>query len=67
MAESNPIIIARGLIERHGIRAVGLAQEQVEEARLSGDTAALEHWSAVAAAATELRRTGRRMAQPTIH
>lgn len=29
MAESNPIIIARGLIERHGIRAVGLAQEQV--------------------------------------
>jgi len=67
MAESNPIIIARGLIERHGIRAVGLAQEQVEEARLSGDTAALEHWSAVAAAAMELRRTGRRMAQPTIH
>jgi hypothetical protein len=67
MAESNPIIIARGLIERHGIRAVGLAQEQVEEARLSGDTAALEHWSAVAAAAMELRRTGRRMAQPTVH
>jgi hypothetical protein len=67
MSTDNPILIARGLIERHGLRAVALAEERREEARLSGDTAALEHWSAVAAAAAELRRTGRRKVQPTVH
>jgi hypothetical protein len=67
MPTDNPILIARGLIERHGIRAVAMAQAQVEEARLSGDVAALEHWNAVAAATAELRRTGRKKAQPTVH
>lgn len=67
MATENPILIARGLIERHGMRAVGLAQARVEEARLAGDPDALEHWSAVAAATVELRRTGRRPTPPTVH
>ena len=66
MAPEDPILIARGLIARHGQRAVAFAETRLEEARLSGDTAALEHWSAVAAAAAELRRTGRR-APPTLH
>jgi hypothetical protein len=67
MTTDNPILIARGLIERHGIRAVAVAQARVEEARLSGDVAALEQWNAVAAATAELRRTGRTRAQPTVH
>lgn len=66
MTTETPIQIARGLIERHGPRAVALAQERLEEARLAGDTAALEHWGAVAAATAELRRTGRKAA-PSVH
>ena len=64
MLNDDPIRIARGLIDRHRIRAGAVAEHQLEEARLAGDTAALEHWSAVAAAISELRRTVRR---PTLH
>ncbi len=67
MTTENPIRIARGLIDRHGPRAGAFAQAQLEEARLSGDTKALEHWTAVAAATDELRRTGRQPAASTRH
>jgi hypothetical protein len=67
MTTENPIRTARSLIDRHGSRALALAHERLEEARLSGDTAALEHWGAVVAAAEDLRRTGRRPTPPVMH
>jgi hypothetical protein len=67
MATEHAVRIARNLIDRHGLRAGAFAQAQLQEARLSGDTAAVEQWTAVAAATDELRRTGRKAAPPTRH
>jgi hypothetical protein len=67
MTSDNPILIARGLIERHRLRAAAVAQQHLQTARQAGDPAELQRWSAVALAVEELRRTGRGRAQPTVH
>ncbi len=56
---NNALNTARQLIERHGLRAAAVAEEHAAEARVSGETAALDHWRAVAAAVAELKRTER--------
>ena len=58
----NPILIARQLIERHGLRAAAVAQEYASEARVAGQTAASDHWLAVQAAVSELKAGERKAA-----
>jgi hypothetical protein len=60
MRDSNPLMVARMLMERHGLRAAAVAQEYANEAQLSGDTAQLDHWHAVQAAIAEMKREAAR-------
>jgi hypothetical protein len=62
MRDSNPLGVARMLMERHGLRAAAVAQEYANEAQLSGDTEKLDHWRSVEAAIAEMKREAARPA-----
>jgi hypothetical protein len=48
---------AKSMITLHGLRATAVVRERMAEARLRGDTEAMEKWQNVEAAIAELRRT----------
>ncbi len=54
--------VARGLIERYGLRAAAIAEERAAEAQSAGGSVQVDHWRSVAMAIAELRRT-----RPTAH
>ncbi|HTU52465.1 MAG TPA: hypothetical protein VMF62_00710 [Acetobacteraceae bacterium] len=62
MQGEDPIRVARTLIDRHGVRAAAVAEQQAEEARLAARIDALDFWRSVQSAITELRRTAPRHA-----
>jgi hypothetical protein len=49
--------VALEMITIHGLRALAVANERAEQARLQGDAEALSRWQNVQAAVNELRRT----------
>ena len=55
--ETDPVQIARMMIEHHGLRAGAVAQERAHEAELSADTQGLDRWRSVQTAIAELRST----------
>ncbi|MBN8874945.1 MAG: hypothetical protein J0H67_19065 [Rhodospirillales bacterium] len=57
MPGSDPQTTAQSIIRLHGLRAQAVATERLNEARLAGDTLALERWQAVHVALRELRNT----------
>lgn len=57
MSEMDNKYIARNMITLHELRATAVVRERMAEARLRGDTAAMEQWQNVEAAIAELRRT----------
>jgi hypothetical protein len=59
MTGENTIELARALIQRHGMRAGAVAQEQAAEKQAHHDYEGAEHWQAVARAVTELRAEAR--------
>jgi uncharacterized protein YhfF len=48
---------AQSLIRLHGLKAQAVAEHRVEEARLSGNTDALDQWQQIHAMICELKRT----------
>ncbi|HBK06335.1 MAG TPA: hypothetical protein DDZ81_10785 [Acetobacteraceae bacterium] len=48
---------AQNMMTLHGLRATAVVRERRAEARLRGDTSAMEKWQNVEAAIGELRRT----------
>ena len=62
MQAEHPIRVARTLIDRHGVRAAAVAQQQANEAQLAGKIEDLDFWRAVESAIAELRRTAPRAA-----
>jgi len=59
MSEFEAKMLARNLMDVHGLRAQAVVQERIAESRLQGDRLAMERWENVQAAIAELRRTGR--------
>jgi ABC-type sulfate transport system substrate-binding protein len=57
MQAEDPIRVARTLIDRHGVRAAAVAEQQTNEAQLAAKIEALDFWRAVQSAIAELRRT----------
>lgn len=57
MDTTNPLTVARAMIQRHGLRAQAVAMDHVTELRQQGDAAGREHWEQVHSAICELRRT----------
>ncbi|MBN8908302.1 MAG: hypothetical protein J0H99_17075, partial [Rhodospirillales bacterium] len=53
MPGSDPQTTAQSIIRLHGLRAQAVATERLIEARLAGDTLALERWQAVHVALRE--------------
>lgn len=60
---NDAVRVARGLIERYGLRAAAIAGERAAEAQTTGGGSVQgDHWRSVAMAIAELRRT-----RPTAH
>lgn len=59
---TEPMEIARAMIDRHGSRASAVVAEHAHEAELAGQTASFNQWRSVQAAIEELRRTERQRA-----
>ena len=57
MQGEDPIRVARSLIDRHGVRAAAVAEQQANEAQLAGKIESLDFWRSVETAIAELRRT----------
>ncbi len=66
MSMNDTLHTAQMLIDRHGLRAGAVATERASEAQLAGESAEFSRWQSVQAAISELRRTARRGAAPTI-
>ncbi len=62
MQGEDPIRVARSLIDRHGVRAAAVAEQQANEARLAARIEALDFWRSVGTAIAELRRSAHRRA-----
>jgi hypothetical protein len=57
MQAEDPVRVARTLIDRHGLRAAAVAEQQANEAQLAARVEKLDFWRSVQAAVAELRRT----------
>ncbi len=57
MQGEDPLHVARTLIDRHGVRAAAVAEQQANEAQLASRIEALDFWRSVQTAIAELRRT----------
>lgn len=59
MKAETEMTVARALIHRHGLKAVAVAQEHVEQSLAQGDREMASHWSGVVRAVNALRTEAR--------